>query len=191
MFADFNTLETFFVICALIGGLFVIFRLVMQFVGLGHHEISDFDAHGHDMDAAGHTDSDFGFKILSLNSFTSFLMMFGLVGLALYRQSHMGGILSLAGAIAAGMGSVWVIGKMFLFVNKLQSSGTISIDSAVGARGKVYMTIPKEGVGRVLINISDRLREYDAATNEEDDIPTGTPIRVIWIDGDVLVVEKI
>ncbi len=190
MFADFNSLEIFYVICSLIGGLFVIFRLVMQFIGLDHHGASDFDMHGHDMDA-GHADSDSGFKILSLNSFTSFLMMFGLVGLALYRQSHAGVILSLAGAVAAGLGSVWVIGKMFMLVNKLQSSGTISIDSAVGALGKVYMTIPKDGVGRVLINISNRLREYDAATNEEEDIPTGTPIRVIWVDGDVLVIERI
>lgn len=190
MFADFNSLEILFVICALIGGLFVIFRLVMQFIGLDHHGISDFDVDGHHIDA-GHTDSDSGFKILSLNSTTSFLMMFGLVGLALHRQSHVGIVLSLVGAIAAGLGSVWVIGKMFMLVHKLQSSGNISIDSAVGARGKVYMTIPKEGVGRVLINVSDRLREFDAATNEEDDIPTGTPIRVIWVDGDVLVVERI
>ena len=93
--------KKFFLICAIVGGLFVLFRLIMQFIGLGHDGGSDLDAGGHDIDGH-HADSDIGFKILSLHGLTSFFMMFGLVGLALYRQSRMGVFISMAGAVVAG-----------------------------------------------------------------------------------------
>ena len=53
------------------------------------------------------------------------------------------------------------------------------------------MKIPKEGVGRVLVTVQNSLREYDATTQEDADIDTGTLIRVVWVDGNVLVVERI
>jgi membrane protein implicated in regulation of membrane protease activity len=73
----------------------------------------------------------------------------------------------------------------------LKSNGTISIDSTVGTQGKVYMRIPENGTGRVLINAQNSFREYEASTNDGRGIDTGTPVRVIWVDGNVLVVERI
>ena len=150
----------------------------------------DVDMGGHDFDAH-HADSDSGFKALSLHGITSFLMMFGLVGLALYRQNRVDVLLSLVGAVAAGCASIWVIGKLFLFVNKLKSSGTISIGSTVGAQGNVYLTIPESGTGRVLINVRNSLREYDAKSHDSKTIDTGSAVRVVWVDGNVLVVEAV
>ena len=144
LFAQFNGLEMLFLICAIIGGIFVSIRLVMQLIGIDHDGGGDFDTGGHDFDT-GHTDSDIGFKVLSLHGLTSFLMMFGLVGLALYGQSGMGSFISIVGAFAAGLVSVWIIKKLFALILKLQSSGTISSDSTVGSKGKVYLTIPGNG----------------------------------------------
>jgi len=188
MFSQYNGVEIFFLICAIVGGLFVILKFAMQFIGMDHHG-ADMDA-GHDLDAH-HDDSDVGFKFLSLHGITSFLMMFGLVGLALYRESQVGTLFAMLGASIAGLVSVWIIGKLFFLTMKLRSSGTIAIDSTVGAQGKVYLTIPKKGTGRVLINVRNSLREYDAATNEEEELKTDTPVRVVWVDGNVLVVERI
>jgi membrane protein implicated in regulation of membrane protease activity len=190
LFAHFNGLEMFFLICAIIGGIFVSVRLIMQMAGIGHDGGGEFDTGGHDFDAH-HADSDIGFKVLSIHGLTSFLMMFGLVGLAMYRQSRMGTFISIAGAFAAGLASVWVIKKLFSLILKLQSSGTISIDSTVGSQGKVYLTIPKNGTGRVLVSVNNSLREYEAASDDEKEISTDTPIRVVWVDGNVLVVERI
>ena len=72
-----------------------------------------------------------------------------------------------------------------------QDSGTISMDSAVGAQGKVYISIPAQGTGRVLVTVHNSLREYDAASVDQAAIETDTPIRVVWVDGNVLVVERI
>ena len=182
LFAQFNGVEMFFLVCAITGSIFVLFRLIMQFVGL-EHDTGDIDAH--------HADSDVGFKILSLHSLTSFLMMFGLVGLALYRQSKIGVSISIIGGAIAGIFCVWVIKRLFSMIEKLQSSGTISIDSTVGTQGKVYLRIPENGTGRVLVNVKNSLREYDASSNDGKSIETGRPVRVIWVDGNVLVVETI
>lgn len=185
-----NGVEIFFLICAVVGGIFVLIRFVIMLVGMDHGVDGDPGAGAHDFDGH-HADSDVGFKLLSLQGITSFLLMFGLVGMALYNQSRVGIIISMAGAVAAGLTSVWIIAKMFSLVIKLQSSGTISIDSTVGAQGKVYLTIPENGSGRVLINVRNSLREYDAVTQDNKALATGVAIRVVWVDGNVLVVEAI
>jgi len=164
LFTQFNGIEVFFLVCALVGGIFVVVRLVMQFMGIDHDADGDYGTGGHDFDSH-HADSDVGFKILSLHGLTSFLMMFGLVGLALYRQSKTGTFISIVGAIVGGLVSVWII--------------------------KVYLTIPKDGTGRVLVNVSNSLREYDATSNDDEEIVSDTPVRVVWVDGNVLVVERI
>ena len=188
-FSQFNSTEIFFTICAVVGGFFVIIKFIMQFMGMDH-DGANFDMDGHDIDAQ-HADSDVGFHVLSLLGISSFLMMFGLVGLAMYRQSQLGILISFTGAIVAGCASVWAIGKMFMLASNMKSSGTIAIDSTVGAQGKVYMRIPENGTGRVLINVKNSLREYDATSNDSKAIDTGTPVRVVWVDGNLLVVEKI
>ncbi len=180
----------FFLICAVIGGIFVLIRFTMMLIGLDHGVDGDLSDGTHDFDGH-HADSDVGFKLLSLQGITSFLLMFGLVGMALYNQSKAGIIISLSGAVAAGLAAVWIIAKMFSLVIKLQSSGTIAIDSTVGAQGKVYLTIPENGSGRVLISVRNSLREYDAVTQDHKELVTGVPIRVVWVDGNVLVVEAI
>ena len=196
-FSQYSAVEIFFLICAVVGGFFVLAKFFMLFLGFDHDVSHDFSMGGHDLDVGGHdmdaqhTDSDAGFHALSLHGISSFLMMFGLVGLAMYRQNGFGLFPSMIGAVAAGCISIWIIGKLFLMFNKMKSSGTISIDSTVGAQGKVYMRIPENGTGRVLINVRNCLREYDASAREGTAIETGTAIRVIWVDGNVLVVERI
>lgn len=189
-FSQYNGVEIFLLVCAIVGGFFVIMKFVMMFIGFDHDAGADLNVDGHDIDL-NHVDSDTGFHVLSLHGISSFLLMFGLVGLAMYRQNHLGVIISLIGAMVAGSVSVWIIGKMFMFAGKMKSSGTITIDSTVGTQGKVYMKIPDKGVGRVLINVRNSLREYDATSNDNKAIDTGTPVRVVWVDGNVLVVERI
>ncbi len=196
-FSQYSAVEIFFLICAVVGGFFVLVKFIMLFLGFDHDVSHDFSMGGHDLDVGGHdidaqhTDSDAGFHALSLHGISSFLMMFGLVGLAMYRQNGFGIFLSMIGAVAAGCFSIWIIGRLFLMFNKMKLSGTISIDSTVGAQGKVYMRIPENGTGRVLINVRNCLREYDASAREGKEIDTGTAIRVIWVDGNILVVERI
>ncbi|MBU3947438.1 MAG: hypothetical protein KJ882_03940 [Proteobacteria bacterium] len=188
-FSGFNGLELFFLVCAIIGGFFVFFKLIMQFIGGDTH--ADAGA-GSDFDIdSEHADSDIGFRIISLQGLSAFFMMFGLVGLALHRQSQVGVIISIVGAVAAGLGSVWVIGKLFKGAASLQSSGTLKTSDAINSMGTVYINIPKGGVGRVSLNFRNHLREFDAIEKNGAEVPTGTPVRVVQVNANILVVETI
>jgi membrane-bound ClpP family serine protease len=185
--SGFDGTEIFFLVCAGIGGFFVVVKMILQFLGgeTGTHVDTDMqiDAGG------GHVDSDVGFRLLSLHGLSSFLLMFGLVGLALYHQSRTGVAIALTGGVAAGLAAVWVIGKLFQAAVGLQSSGTLPTMWAVGSSGTVYLTIPEQGTGRVSISFENRLREFDAVSIDGEPIPTGTAIKVVQVNANVMVVE--
>jgi membrane protein implicated in regulation of membrane protease activity len=187
VFSDFNGLEVFFLACAIIGGFFVVVKLFMQFAGGDSDTQVSVET---DMDA-GHVDSDIGFRLLSMHGLSAFFMMFGLVGLALYRQSQAGVVISIIGAVVAGSISVWIISKIFQTATQLQSSGTLKTSDAVGSTGTVYLTIPEGGTGRVTLNFQNRLREFDATEKNGTELPTGAPIRVVKVNANILVVEII
>ena len=88
--------------------------------------------------------------------------MFGVVGYTLYHNASLGMVVALAGAVVAGVLAVWIIQRIFMGMLRLQSSGTLGLDAAIGSEGSVYLTVSKEG-GRVQINFANRLREFEAS----------------------------
>jgi membrane protein implicated in regulation of membrane protease activity len=182
-------LEIFFLISAITGGALFVVRFVIQLIG-GSDADTDTDidvGHGDVM----HPDADISFKLLTLQGLTAFFMMFGLVGFALLRENRAGNGVALTGAVAAGLGTVWIIGRIFTSVKKLQSSGTLDNAEAVGEQGSVYLTIRAKGAGKVQITMKNRLREFDAVSKTGDEIKTGERIRVVAVNASTLVVEKI
>lgn len=191
MIGSFNSLEMFFLICAGIGGFFIVIRVFLQFIGAGDHGDAGVHIDGHDSVDVHHSDSDLGFKFLSIHGLSTFLMMFGLIGIALYRQSGVGVILCVPGAAAGGIIAVWIVGKIFQSAAQLQSSGTLDTKDSVGATGTVYLTIPAKGVGRVNLRFKGRLRECDAMEKAGEKLDTGTPVKVVQVNDSIVVVEKI
>lgn len=195
--SEMTGLEKVFAGCALVGGILFIFRLVMQFMG------ADFDADGADgVDGADADfdadfdaeigDTDFSFKLISFQGLAAFFMMFGLVGWAMLRQSGFSPTHSIFGGAAAGLGTVWVMKKIFEMAMKLQSSGTLKIKNAIGQEGTVYLTIKPGGTGKVRVTVQNHLKVFNAASDSEQEIKTGDRIKVVHIvSGNVLVVEKI
>ena len=181
-FSDLNGVETFYAVCASIGSFFVLVRMILQFFG---GEIDAFDT---DLDL-DHTNVDVGFKILSLHTISAFFMMFGLIGLALYRQSETGFVPSLIGGALAGFIAVWIIGKLFKIAGSLESSGTLATSKAVGRSGTVYTNISEDGTGRV--TIPSMSRECAARTKDGKALKNGTPVRILEVHANVLIVEKI
>lgn len=183
-FNDMDGLEKFYTLCAIFGGLLFVIRLALQFLG-GDSGFDDMDV---DIDGG---DADLSFKVLSFQGLTSFFMMFGLVGIALRRQSGVSVPWSMAGAMAAGLATVWVIGQIFSFMKGLQSSGTVDIQNAVGQEGTVYLTIPAEGTGKARLTIQDHLKVLDAISEHKVKLETGQRIRVVRVvAGNLLAVEK-
>jgi membrane protein implicated in regulation of membrane protease activity len=176
-FASYSGVEQMFLLAGIVGGIILVFRLILTVAGLDHHSGLD----------AVHADSDDGFQALTIQGISSFLAMFGVVGFTLHHGVGLGMLLALAGALAAGFASVWIIQKIFRSMLRLQSSGTVSLFAAVGSEGSVYLTVGKDG-GRVQINFANRLREFEAVSADGTSIPTGTPIRVQSVAANTLVV---
>ncbi len=177
-FASYSSVEQMFLLAGIVGGIILVFRLILTIVGLDHH--GDMDAvHG-----------DGAFQALTIQGISSFFTMFGVVGFTLYRNASAGIALSLIGALAAGAFSMWIIHKLFRAMLRLQSSGTVSMFAAVGSEGSVYLTVGRDG-GRVQINFANRLREFEAVSADGATIPTGTPIRVQSVEANTLVVAPI
>ena len=196
VFGGFSGLEIFFLACAVLGGFLFLLRTILQIIG-SHHDVDssmdsdgDFDHGDFDHGDAEHADSDASFKILTLNGLTSFFIMFGLTGLAMYRQGAVGSLFSIVGAAVVGVATVWLLGKILSSAKKLQSSGTIDTVGAIGSEGTVYATIPATGTGSVQVIVKDRLREFDAVSHNKEVIRTGERIKVVWVNGNILVVEK-
>ncbi len=186
---EFSGLEMFFLVCAGFGGGLFLVRFVMQLV-MGVEADGDVDIQVGHSDVT-HGDADVSFKLLTIQGLTAFFMMFGLVGFALLRESHAGSAIALGGALVAGVATVWLIGKIFAVVKKLQSSGTMDNNGAVGEQGSVYLTIQAHGGGKVQVTVKGRPREFEAVSKDGSEIKTGERIKVVEVNSSVLVVEKL
>lgn len=196
-FDSLSPLEKVFFFSAAVGGGLFILRMILLLVG-GHHDgDTGMDMHGDmdgDMDGHGddHHDSDASFKVLSLQGLTAFFMMFGLVGLALSKTSGFAAIWATLGALVGGGLALWIIGKVFGLMIRLQSDGTLNMKNAMFKEGVVYLTIPAEGEGKVQITVQDALREFTAVSATKEEIKTDTAVRVVDIkNGSILVVKKV
>jgi hypothetical protein len=175
----------FFSIPAIAGTFFFIIRMVMMFAGLGdHHGGGDFDASAVDATGDGH-DSTEVFKVLSIQSIVAFLMGFGWGGLGGLRGAGWEFPTALVSALVGGVAMVWLLSWLLKLVYDLQSTGTVSIQSAVDAEGDVYVTVPARGsgVGQVRVIISERQRIYNAIS-EDQPLPTNTRVRVTRVNED-------
>ena len=187
---NYTGLEKFFAVCAVIGGILFLIRLILQFVGGDSDVDGDFDADiDTDVDA---DDSDISFKVLSFQGLTAFFMMFGLVGLTLMRQFEWEWQRAIIVASAAGVGTVWVMKCIFNAAKQLQSSGNFNMKNAIGQEGDVYLTIPAKGTGKVRVSVQESLKVWNAVSDGNQPIETGQRIKVVRIvSNNVLVVEKI
>lgn len=190
-------IEIFYLTCAVVGGVLFILRAILFALG-GAGAEAEMDVSGDvsldgDFDLNGDVDhiAEPGLRLVSLQGITGFFLMFGLVGLAMSR----GGIRevwTVFGGAAAGMLTMLAVARVVLEMQKLQSSGTMQMSNAVGKEGRVYLTIPAEGSGKVSIVIQGGLRELEAVSASKERIPTGETVRVVRVVSNrVLVVEQV
>jgi hypothetical protein len=175
------TLDSVFVVCAVGGGALFVVQLALQLFGFAGVNLDiDPDVHVGD----GHPSADASFKVLSLQSLTSFFLMFGLLGLATLRSqenpSFGHSALSALVGLAGGVVTTWGIAKLFRVASRLQSSGTLDFKRLLNATGSVYLTIKTDKPGKVTIVAAGRQLTLDArlASGEDATLETGAPIIV-------------
>ena len=169
---DVTGLDLLFASAALIGGiLFIAWFFLLMVGGLAGGIL---DGVGLDVDMG----ADLSFKAFTFQGIIAFILMFGLVGLALSR-SDQGDMMALFAGTVAGGASMWSMGKMFQAFHSVQSSGNMDIENAVGQDGTVYMRIKPGEVGQVQVSIQGALRTLDAIASDASlYIKTGATITV-------------
>ena len=162
-------------ICALVGGCLFLIVMVLMFIGIEF----DLDALA---DGSGH---------VSLHGISGFFTLFGIVGLYLDSQDY-DVLVSSTGGIGAGGMMFLAVSRIIAAMRKLESSGNITVNQTVGAKGSVYAEILSGESGAVTIFIGDRERRYDAVTDEPTGLKTGDLIEVNEvISGSLLKVTKL
>lgn len=174
-------MDTVYLICAGVGGTFLVIQTLLLLFGLGGEtDVDSIDSVDvdhvdlHDADAA-----DVAFKVLSLKTLIAFLAFFGLAGLA-GQKAEMSPAPVLLLAIGSGAIAVFVVAYIMAGLSKLQSQGNLDLGNAVGAEGRVYLRIPGEnsGQGKVTIEVQGRKVECKAFTAGPE-LPTGALVKVV------------
>ena len=177
----------------LTASLVFIIQSVLTFIGADADADFDVDVDT-SMDGSDLSNIDGGSNLYTLRNFVNFILGFGWSAILLQDSISSVALLILVSAI---IGAALVAAVMYLFkwLAGMQQSGNINLQkAAAGCEGKVYLTIPgaRSGTGKVQITINGAVREYDAMTESEEPLKTGTPIRVVdCLDANTLLVEEI
>lgn len=203
----FSLLEKVLYILAASSTLILIIQTILAIFGIGEDGVEapdmgdagdvDFDVDGMessgDISDTGDVTDISGIQILTIRGVMSFFSIGGWTAIVcLYNKVNT--TLSLLIGLVAGLVTMFLLAKLMQASMKLQSVGNLNLKNAIGKQGKVYLVIPEKGKGQGKVNVllQDRLCEFDAVTEGEEKIATGSAIVVKGvIPPDTLVVEKL
>jgi hypothetical protein len=178
-------METAFLVCAVLGGTFVVLQLVAGLVGLGGDHDLD-----HDLDHAGGDHGNWFAGVLTVRTVTAALLFFGLGGLtALQYGAEEPAAFGVA--LGAGVAALYAVVLIMRSLAGLKADGTARVHRAVGHTGTVYLRVPggRAGPGKVHLMLQNRTVEYQAVTVGAE-LPTGTPVRIVGVvNSDTVEVE--
>jgi hypothetical protein len=200
------TLETLYWVLAIFGGAILIIRFILFMIGIGDsgpdsdfngeinidHDLSSMGDHGDGTMNLDHDGADHGpgiMSYLSLQSLSGFFLLFGLVGQGTLQINFLP-IFSLLSGLAAGFITAWSVTKIYSLMQKLQSSGNLNIQTALGKQGKVYLTIPAQGTGVVSIILQGTLRTLDAVSDDGTIIPTDSLVQVTQVTANQIIMVR-
>lgn len=132
-----------------------------------------------------------GLHIFTVRGIIAFFVIFGWVGIVM-QSADISLLITLPVATICGFAIMVAIAYLFKVIMRLKSNGTADNRNAVGAAGKVYLTIPpsRSGEGKVNVMLQGAYVERNAVTDEVESIPTGCEIIVVGVSGQTSLVVK-
>lgn len=180
-------------VVTLSASLIFVIQSILTFIGADADANLDVDVDT-SMDGADLSNIDTGANLYTFRNFVNFCLGFGWSAILLQASISSPVLLILVSALI-GVALVMAVMYLFKLLSSMQQSGNINVQKqAAGCEGKVYLTIPaaRGGSGKVQITIAGSVREYDALTESETVLKTGTPIRVVdALDANTVLVEEI
>lgn len=133
-----------------------------------------------------------GLNLFSIQNILAFFCL-GSWGCILSYSSTGSALLSTGIGLVLGVIMMFLTAWLMRAIFRLESNGTVKLKEAVGMLGTVYLTIPPrdKGRGKVNLDLGGSLKEYDAVSQDDEPIKTGTRVRVIdLLEDDLFVVQK-
>lgn len=185
---DITGIDVFFAAMAVIGTILFIIYFALVLIGGVADGIADaipFLDVNFEMDAEG------VFHMLTIQGLLSFMMMFGIFGLAV-SQGDYGALPAITAGTVTGLASMWMVGKVFQAIAGLETDGTVVHSQALGAKGTVYRTIMPGKSGQVQVEFQSALRTCEAVAEDETmKIETGKFVVVTGNVAETLVVKPL
>jgi len=186
-FEGMSTLEQTYWIIALVGSVVFLIIFILTFIGGGD---SDMDGDASDFEA---DDGGVGFQFFTFKNIVAFFTIFGWTGITCIDNGLSTG-LTLILSIIAGLLMMVLTTSLFFWMHKLAESGTLKMKNAIGVIGEVYLPIgaKRSKMGKVQIKVQGSLRELEAITDNEEELKTGTMVKVTKIvSAELLLVETL
>lgn len=140
-----------------------------------------------------HIDGDGGLRLFSVRGILAMLCIGGWSGIVMLG-SGMQAVEAIILAFVFGCAALVGMAYMMRLMIKLQQSGNLDINNAIGHTGQVYIPIPPalSGSGKITITFQNTFNELSAVTADSKRIPTGETVRVTGTDdAGMLVVERV
>ena len=186
-FEGMSTLEQTYWGFALLGSVVFLIIFILTFIGGGD---SDMDGDASDFEA---DDGGVGFQFFTFKNIVAFFTIFGWTGITCIDNGLSTG-LTLILSIIAGLLMMVLTTSLFFWMHKLAESGTLKMKNAIGVIGEVYLPIgaKRSKMGKVQIKVQGSLRELEAITDNEEELKTGTMVKVTKIvSAELLLVETL
>lgn len=189
---ELHALQQVLFVIACAATLFMIVQIILLAVGSGESDATfDADTDIDDVDVindGGIGLTIFGLRVLSVRSVIAFLAVSSWLTFALFYAI---GYFALIPGIAAGMGAAFAIAAFIKAIEKLQGSGNLKTENAVGKTAEVYIPIPalRGGSGKVNVYVQEKYTELEAVCDSANPIKTGEKVRIIDVltEGTVIV----
>ncbi len=166
-------MTTFFLTCAVLGGVIMVAQLLLGALGADGHDAAD-----HDSPSDGASD---GLQLFSVRALSAGTAFFGIGGLG---ASAAGAptILALPAGALLGASAMFVVAYAMRTMLRMERDATVQVERAVGLTATVYVPVPPAlaGVGKVLLTQRGRTVEYQAVT--AGDLPLATGDTVVVVD---------
>ena len=170
------------------GGLMVLLLLLSMLSGLDLDGDVDVDVHadvhadGGDVDAGGLGLLKSGLTLFSIGSFTA---------RAIVLNSDWSWPIAITSGIIAGIIAIILLSQFLKLLLRQQEEGNYEFWEAEGKIGKVYVPIPKDGIGKITIEINGVNREIPARCQSEEAIGSNEKVVVVQAEEDWLIVTRV
>lgn len=183
-FTSLSAIEQFFWSIALVASAIFLLQAIMTLVGMDADYDFDF-VDGDTMDAGG------AMSLFSIRSIVNFFLGFGWGGVTMIGKTDSTFLIYLV-TILAGCLFAYCYLYMRRKLKGLESNGMLNLSECVGMKGNTYLRIPgnRKGKGKIQISVNGSIHEFDAVTDGSE-IPTGSNIRIVAIEGNSMLVEML